>query len=145
MHLKSPWKCKRTCCTVTEDTGTKTRWQRKGLRDRRSLLTSRNRLSIVDFGEEINQNWKCGFMPLAVTSNSLCLAPPSRPHTATQTLILHGWCLVPCLSALIHNQQKRDLRGNFLKSTWRALSGAVHTVIRTTRSPDAFSAWFNYS
>lgn len=60
---------------------------------------------------------ECGFMPLAVKFNNLCLALLS-PHRHTHTQDPHSpWVilfLVPCLSALIHHQQKKRLSGDLL-------------------------------
>lgn len=91
----------------------RTQTQRHGdketVRDRGSLFTSRNWLNIIDCGEEINQSWSVALCPWQLNLTAFVLLRRHPPP-----LILHGWFLVPCLSALIPHQQRRRLPGDLL-------------------------------
>ncbi len=65
---------------------TRTQTQRhsdKEVRDRGSLFSSRNRLNIIDFGEEINQSWSVALCPwrLNLTAFVLLRHRPPTPHS----------------------------------------------------------------
>lgn len=117
--------------------------QRHGNEEVSGLFTSRNRLNIIDFGEEINQRWSVALCPWQLNLTPFVLLsryapPPTTPHSP--------WLIFSALLIRAHSPTTKESHaGRPPESTRRALWGAVHVVIRTTRSPDTVPDWLNYS